>query len=77
MNVTCLFEQSDTFKHALERAGHNAIDIDILDKFGETNMICDIFEQLDGNVPNFDFYVDVFVKPDLIIAFFRCMQTTL
>lgn len=72
MNVTCLFEQSGTFKHAFERAGHNAIDMDISDKFGETNVICDIFDQLDNTVPNFDFYVDVFVKPDLIIAFFPC-----
>lgn len=62
MNVTCLFEQSGTFKHAFERAGYNAIDIDISDKFGETNVICDIFDQLDNTVPNFDFYVDVFVK---------------
>lgn len=72
MNVTCLFEQSGTFKHAFERAGHNAIDIDISDKFDETNMICDIFDQLDGDIKNFDFMVEVFNKSDLIIAFFPC-----
>lgn len=72
MNIICLFEQSGTFKHAFERAGHNAIDMDISDKFGETNLICDIFEQLDCCVPNFDFYIETFVKPDLIIAFFPC-----
>lgn len=69
MNVVCLFEQSGTFKHAFERAGHTAIDIDISDKFDETNMICDIFDQLDCCVSNFDFYVDALFKSDLIIAF--------
>lgn len=72
MNVTCLFEQSGTFKHAFERAGHTAIDIDISDKFGETNMICDIFDQLDGYIENYDFMIEAFIKSDLIIAFFPC-----
>ena len=72
MKVTCLFEQSGTFKHAFERAGHSAIDIDISDKFDETNMICDIFDQLDGYIENFDFMVKVFIESDLIIAFFPC-----
>lgn len=72
MKVTCLFEQSGTFKHAFERAGHSAIDVDISNKFDETNMICDIFDQLDSCIPNFEFYNDVFYKSDLIIAFFPC-----
>lgn len=72
MNVTCLFEQSGTFKNAFKRAGHNAIDIDISDKFGETNMICDIFDQLENGIMNFDFAVETFIKSDLIIAFFPC-----
>lgn len=70
MNVACLFEQSGIFKHAFERAGHNAIDIDISDKFHETNMICDIFDQLESNTPNVDFAIETFIKSDLIIAFF-------
>lgn len=72
MNVACLFEQSGTFKNAFKRAGHNAIDIDISDKFGETNMICDIFDQLDGIIENYDFMIEAFIKSDLIIAFFPC-----
>ena len=72
MNVTCLFEQSGTFKHAFERAGHTAIDIDISDKFHETNMIVDVFEQLENGIPNFAFAVETFIKSDLIIAFFPC-----
>lgn len=72
MNVTCLFEQSGTFKHAFERAGHKAIDIDISNKFGETNMICDIFDQLDAYIENYDFMIEAFIKSDLIIAFFPC-----
>lgn len=71
MRVACLFEQSGTFKKAFERAGHNAIDIDISDKFHETNMIVDIFEQLENGI-NFDFAVETFIKSDLIIAFFPC-----
>lgn len=71
MKVTCLFEQSGTFKHAFERAGHTAIDVDISDKFHETDVICDIFDQL-VYVSDFDFYVDVLFKSDLIIAFFPC-----
>lgn len=72
MKVTCLFEQSGTFKHAFERAGHNAIDIDISDKFHETNMVCDVFEQLENGIPNFVFAIETFIESDLIIAFFPC-----
>lgn len=74
MKVTCLFEQSGTFKHAFERAGHSAIDVDICNKFGETDVITNVFDRLIGHnetSADIKFIVDL-IHSDLIIAFFPC-----
>lgn len=74
MKVTCLFEQSGTFKHAFERAGHIAIDVDICNKFNETDVITNVFDRLIGHnetSADIHFIVDL-IHSDLIIAFFPC-----
>lgn len=74
MNVTCLFEQSGTFKHAFERIGHNAIDVDICNKFGETDVITNVFDRLttkNETPEDIKFIIDL-IHSDLIIAFFPC-----
>lgn len=46
----CLFEQSGTFKNEFIKLGISAVDYDILDDFGQTDKIIDLFEQIRGGV---------------------------
>jgi hypothetical protein len=72
--VYCLFEQSGTFKKALRKQGIEAEDYDILNDFGETDHITDIFAEIDkayeGKPSIFDSVGDL----DLVLAFFPCTR---
>ena len=46
--VHCLFEQSGTFKNEFKKLGIDAEDYDILDDFGETDHIVDLFAEIRG-----------------------------
>ena len=46
--VHCLFEQSGTFKNEFKKLGIDAEDYDILNDFGETDHIVDLFGQIRG-----------------------------
>ena len=48
--VHCLFEQSGTFKNEFKSFGINAMDYDILDDFGETDHVIDLFAEIEGGV---------------------------
>ena len=50
MKVHCLFEQSGTFKNEFKSLGIDAVDYDILDDFGQTDHVVDLFEQIRGGV---------------------------
>lgn len=43
----CLFEQSGTFKNQFKRLGLEAWDYDILNDYGQTDYIIDLFEQIE------------------------------
>lgn len=68
-----MFEQSGTFKNEFKKMGINAIDMDIQNHFGETDVIIDLFHEIDiayeGGVSVFD----KITKDDLIIAFYPCI----
>lgn len=66
-NVAILFEQSGTFKKEFKKLNINAIDIDIENKFNQTDIIIDIFKELENN--DFIEYLNSF---DLVLAFFPC-----
>ena len=70
--VHCFFEQSGTFKHEFQKLGVNARDYDILNDFGETDVVIDLFSQIElaflGKVSIFD----TIGRNDLIFAFFPC-----
>ena len=72
--VFCLFEQSGTFKKQFRELGIDAEDYDILDDFGETDHVTDLFSEIekcyDGKPSLFD---DV-GSDDLVIAFFPCTR---
>ena len=44
--VYCLFEQSGTFKNEFIRLGIPAEDFDILNEFGQTDHIVDLFKEI-------------------------------
>jgi len=46
--VHCLFEQSGTFKNEFKKLGIDAEDYDILDDFGETDHVIDLFAEIRG-----------------------------
>lgn len=48
MKVHCLFEQSGTFKNEFKKLGIQAEDYDILNDFGETDHIVDLFTEIRG-----------------------------
>lgn len=43
----CMFEQSGTFKNQFKKLGYNSYDYDILNDFGETDYIIDLFNEIE------------------------------
>lgn len=74
MRVHCLFEQSGTFKNEFKKLGVPAEDYDILNDFGETDHIIDLFKEIRGGYNGEPSIFDTFSKDDLIMAFFPCVS---
>ena len=45
--IHCLFEQSGTFKNEFIKLGYQAEDYDILNEFGQTDHIVDLFKEIE------------------------------
>ena len=76
MIVHCLFEQSGTFKKEFKKLGYQAYDYDILNDFGETDNIKDLFNEIEKAYLSEQSLFDTIKKEDLIIAFFPCVRFT-
>ena len=74
MVVHCLFEQSGTFKNEFKKLGIEAYDYDILNDFGETDYVIDLFKEIRGGYNDEPSIFDTFSKDDLIMAFFPCIR---
>lgn len=48
MIAHCLFEQSGTFKNEFKKLGIDAYDYDILNNYGETDYVIDLFQEIGG-----------------------------
>jgi len=70
--IHCLFEQSGTFKNEFKKLGFESFDYDIKNKFGKTDFIVNLFEEIDNAYKNKKSIFDSISKEDLIIAFFPC-----
>ena len=46
--VHCLFEQSGTFKNEFIKLGYKALDYDVQNNFGQTDVIIDLFKEIDN-----------------------------
>ena len=47
MKFHCFFEQSGTFKNEFKKLGYDAEDYDILNDFGETDHVIDLFAEIE------------------------------
>lgn len=72
--VHCLFEQSGTFKNEFIKLGIEAEDYDILNDFGETDHVMDLFAEIKKGYNEEPSLFDAFKKEDLIMAFFPCIR---
>lgn len=70
----CLFEQSGTFKREFIRLGIPAEDYDILNDFGETDHVIDLFEQIERAYKGEQSLFDEIGQDDIVIAFFPCTR---
>lgn len=50
MIAHCLFEQSGTFKTEFQKLGIKAYDYDILNDYGKTDYVLDLFAEIRGGI---------------------------
>lgn len=74
MKFHCLFEQSGTFKNEFKKLGYEAYDYDILNQFGETDYVVDLFNEIETGFAGGGSIFDKIDKNDQIIAFFPCTR---
>jgi hypothetical protein len=77
MTYRLLFEQSGTFKEALESFGKTAVTYDISNKFGKTDNVIDLFAEIErayryAKDGRSHVVFDDFEHDDIVIAFFPC-----
>lgn len=72
--VFCLFEQSGTFKGEFKKLGIEAEDYDILNDFGQTDHIKDLFLEIDKAYKKEPSIFDGIGMNDLVMAFFPCTR---
>lgn len=72
--VHLLFEQSGVFKNEFKKLGYDALDYDIIDHFGETNYVIDLFAEINKAYDGEGSIFDLFTENDLSIAFFPCIN---
>lgn len=74
MKVHCLFEQSGTFKNVIKNLGGVAKDYDILNDYGQTDVVCDLFDEIEKAYLELSSIFDKFDREDIILAFFPCTE---
>ena len=57
MKFHCLFEQSGTFKKEFKKLGYEAYDYDIMNDFGETDYVVDLFNEIEQAFVGGGFYI--------------------
>lgn len=70
----CLFEQSGTFKNEFKKLGYEAFDYDIQNEFSETDVIIDLFKEIEKAYNGEKSIFDDITQDDVIIAFFPCIR---
>lgn len=73
LHVFCFFEQSGTFKKAFQQLSIPAVDVDIQNDYGETDVVADLFRDIERAHAGLESLFDIILPDDLIIAFFPCI----
>lgn len=82
--IHCLFEQSGTFKNVFKEFGHEALDYDILNEHGQTDVQIDLFKEIENEYDNIvngsmihkTIFTNMSKDNDFIMAFFPCTYFT-
>ena len=76
MTFHCFFEQSGTFKNEFKKLGYEAYDYDILNDFGQTDYVVDLFHEIEVAYENERerTVFDNVKEEDQILAFFPCVR---
>ena len=71
----CFFEQSGTFKNQFKKLGYEAFDYDILNDFGETDCIIDLFAEIEKEYDGggSQLFKEI-ANEDQILAFYPCIR---
>ena len=72
--VHCFFEQSGTFKNEFRKLGFLSEDYDILNDFGETDHVIDLFKEITKAYDGVESVFDYIFPSDLVLAFFPCTR---
>lgn len=70
----CLFEQSGTFKNEFKKLGYEVIDYDIQNEFNETDVVIDLFREIEKAYNKEESIFDNITEKDMILAFFPCVR---
>lgn len=73
MTYHCFFEQSGTFKNEFKKLGYEAYDYDILNDFGETDYVMDLFQEIEKAYEDKPSVFDK-VGGGTILAFYPCIR---
>ena len=74
MVAHCLFEQSGTFKNEFKKLGIDAYDYDILNEYGQTDFVIDLFNEIEQAFAGGASIFDKIREDDVIMAFFPCTR---
>lgn len=71
--IYCLFEQSGTFKNFFRSKGYEAVDVDLENRFGQTDIQLDLFEEIDKKSG----LIEKITPEDFVFVFFpfTCFST--
>lgn len=70
----CLFEQSGIFKNEFKKLGYEALDYDIQNEFNETDVVIDLFKEIEKAYNKEKSIFDNITEKDTILAFFPCIR---
>lgn len=74
MVAHCLFEQSGTFKDEFKKLGVEAIDYDCLNDYNQTDVVIDLFHEINMAYDGKKSIFDNISQDDIIMAFFPCTR---
>lgn len=72
--VHLLFEQSGTFRNEFHALGFEALDYDIQNEYGRTDIVCNLFEAIRFSYQGGVSVLDNIQRDELVFAFFPCTQ---